>query len=264
MPVRAIGVAPAALTLIKTVFGEKADRPVFQNVQEPATVRFVSPSNKELSVRWVSTDRDDRQSFLFVGKPVEFTDAIRDAVKAQLPAEPAKKKKAADVQVEFLVDQSKGAPVVKVIDAGPSPRELAEKQARALGLSPRDYLLVDIGARFLIVVDRGQSVLVSGRAANVRLRSPDGNLAVVSNPHAGKGDRSLLVIFSRTGLKTNWTNLVRLAGGDIDELVEKSLADNPRAEQFLVRVNPNEPPPFMIRALNPTTAALLKSGNAKP
>ena len=263
MPVHVIGVEPAALTLIKTVFGEQAGQMSFQNAPGPSTIRFVSPAKANLAVQWVPTERDDQHSFVFVGKLVEFTDAIRDAVKAQL-SDDAAQKGSDDIEVEFLVDQSKEAPVVKVIEAGPSPREVAEKEAGAMGLSSRDYLLVDIGGRFLIVVERGESVLVPGSAANVRLKSPDGNLAIVTNPRQTKGDSSVLLIFSRLGLKTNWSNIVRLAGGNIDDVMEKALRDNPRSDQFLVRLNPNEAHSFVVRPLNPSTATLLKPGNSKP
>jgi hypothetical protein len=260
MPVRLIGAAGAARALVKTVFGEKSDKITFDVAAPVPTVRFTASDNANLSVRWNATDRDDRQSFLFVGKPLEFTDAIRAAIAADLP-EPTKKA-SPDVQVEFLVDQSKPTPEVKVIEAGPSPRELAKRQARALGLSPRDYLLVDIGSRFLIVVDRGQSLLAPG--VNVRLKSPDGMLTVVANPRQAKADTAVLFIFSRLGIKANWANLVRLAGGNIDETMDKTLRDNPGSDQFLIRVTPSQPSSFIVRALNPNTAALLKPGTSKP
>jgi hypothetical protein len=175
---------------------------------------------------------------------------------AKRPVSSGKKPEAA--HVEFVVDLAKDAPVVTVGDVGPSPRAAAVKLAQHMKLRPRDYQLLELGARLLIRVDAGDWVFLNINNAKVRLKSPDGNLAVVTTPLQTSLDESVLLILSRLALKTNWVAMVQLAGSNIDERVEKTLRDNPRSEQFLVRVGSTGTDRLIIRPLGPWVTALLK------
>jgi hypothetical protein len=98
----------------------------------------------------------------------------------------------------------------------------------------------------------------------VRLKSTDGNLTIVANARHVKSDGNVLLIMSRASIKANWANVVRLAGGNIDEAMDKALRENPRSDQFLVRLNPTQASAFVVRPLNPSTATLFKPGPSKP
>jgi hypothetical protein len=263
-PLRVVGLAPAAWTVVKGAFGERARPLSFQNLKGEGRLQMSLPGGAPTTLRWQHSERADQQGFLFVGKPVEFTDSIRAAIEAELAKRPTDRP-VTDFEVALIVDQSRETPELRVKEVGPSPRDVAIEQAEKIGLAANDYLLVDLGGRFLIVVDAGQSADLTHADETVRFKSPDGQLMVVVNPRQLKADDGALLLMSRAALKTNWATLVRVAGETIDGVMETAMKDNPRTQQFLVRIGPSaDAAEFIIRPMDPAGTTFMASRRVKP
>ncbi len=203
-------------------------------------------------------DADGRHNFDTAGKPVDFTDTIREQVYEKLRAAVENGESWASevmkggrhVKVEFVVDEREGeANLVKVKSVTPTARDAAVDSAREMGLSDGDFFVVNLGQQALIVLEQGKTASVRIGDGMFNIVSPDGNAKIFVRPARTKKDRSAVFMLSKDSLKANRMTLIRAGGAAAAAAIKAALDANPNASEYIVNLDLAADEKIAIRAM---------------
>ncbi len=119
-----------------------------------------------------------------------------------------------------------------------------------MGLRAGDFFVVNVGEQALIVLEKGVSGEVRlGDGEKLKLSSPDGDAKVFVNPNKTRKDATAVLMLSRDSLKGNRAALARVLGPGGDGVVKAALDGNPKAGEFIVRIDTNADEKIIIKAM---------------
>jgi hypothetical protein len=255
---------PALATVIQTGFGIEKGKFDIKDISANGSVRIDAQrtgrdQNKTLVLTWAPESVAADYDFATTGKPLDFSDAIREAIYAKLReaiengetwAEEALKGKKSIV-VEFTVAQQKAARAQKleVKSVYLKLRDAADELAHSLGLVEGEYLLVNEGSQMMVVLEKGKVGTLRIGDKFVQIKSPDGDAKIFVKQNRAKNDVSILLMLSRQSLDANQDAIVRLTGNAALQKINQAVLGNPTAEQFLVRVDPNAEETLIIKPI---------------
>jgi len=218
----------------------------------------VMPGKPDVIVAPQTRAREGMNDFAVLGKNVDFTDTIRAQVDAMLRSAVENGETWAtdalkgnrQLLVTFEVDDAAEESVVRVKDVAPTPQDAARDAAAAMGLQPGEFFVVNVGDQALIVLEKGASGEIRlGDGKKLMLSSPDGDAKVFVNPNKTRKDATAVLMLSRDSLKANRAALARILGLGGEAAVKAALDGNPKAGEFIVRVDTGADEKVVIRAM---------------
>jgi hypothetical protein len=273
VPPRSSGLAPAVSAIATKAYGMPESG--FELRKDPKGGIKIDPvanTKPDVLVEPRAIVADSRE-FGTVGRDVDFTDTIREQVDAQLRAAVENGetwatealKGTRQVQVTFIVDETAPeGPVVRVKDVTPTMQDAARDAAQAMGLRPGDFFIVNLGEQSLIVLERHVAVQVPLGDSKFKLVSPDGDAKVFVNPNKTRKDPTEVLMLSRESLKANRAALAKAGGPQGEAAIRAALDGNAKAEEFIVRIDPNADDRILIKAMQAGVADPSLTGVKKP
>jgi hypothetical protein len=256
---KATGLVPATQSLTQNVFGVQDGPYQIKKAQPDGRVQVDRPQGKtkEVMLNARPTGREGRYDFEVVGKPLDFTDKIREEIFAKLKAEAEKGSSWAkealsgsvDLLLTFRVEENPDNPaenVVSVEQVTPLLADAVRALAKKMGLAEGEFFVVNVGENAFIVVEKNQQVRLLFQKGAVILLSPDGDVKILVKQHKAAKDESQLLMLSRLSLKANAKALENFLGGNVVNVINEAMKRDPKADQFMVRLDPANEEPLIV------------------